>query len=66
MGGCQGCHGFAGQYEGGDMSVIIAGGPGNTSLAESLDASAATSTVTYKQRVKGLLKLKGVGAPGKR
>jgi hypothetical protein len=64
MGGCQGCHGFAGQYEGGDMSVIIAGGPGNTSFAESLDASAATSAVTYKQRVKGVSK--GVGAPGRR
>ena len=64
MGGCQGCHGFAGQSEGGDMSVIIARGPANTSLAESLDASAATSAVTYKQRLKGVSK--GVGAPGRR
>jgi hypothetical protein len=64
MGGCQGCHGFSGQMEGGDMSVIIARGPANTSLAESLDASTATSAVTYKQRLKGVSE--GVGAPGRR
>jgi hypothetical protein len=54
MGGCQGCHGFAGESKGGDMSVLIAGGPNNAAQAESIDSSAATSTLTYKQRFKGL------------
>lgn len=51
MGGCQGCHGFQGQYLGGDMSVLIANGYSNTVLPESIDANDATSIRTYRRRV---------------
>ena len=50
MGGCQGCHGFQGQFQGGDMSRLIAAAPGNAWQAESITASAATSIRTHFHR----------------
>ena len=50
MGGCQGCHGFQGQFQGGDMSRLIAAAPGNSWQAESITASAATSIRTHFHR----------------
>jgi hypothetical protein len=51
MGGCQGCHGFQGQSLGGDMSVLVANGPSNSEIAESIDASGATAVKTFTQRL---------------
>lgn len=52
MGGCQGCHGFQGQFLGGDMSVLVANGYSNSILPESIDASDVTSIKTFRRRVK--------------
>ena len=60
MGGCQGCHGFQGQYVGGDMSVLVANGYSNTILPELIDASDATSIRTYRRRVRDVRQLTGV------
>jgi hypothetical protein len=57
MGGCQGCHGFQGQYLGGDMSPVMVGNFGNTLLAESIDVSDANASKTYYHRRAGLAKL---------
>lgn len=50
MGGCQGCHGFQGQYIGGDMSRIIATGAPNAAHPESLNSSDTTSVKSFQQR----------------
>lgn len=51
MGGCKGCHGAAGQTAGGDMSVLLASAPSNsTHPPESVDASAVASVKSYLQR----------------
>ena len=50
MGGCQGCHGFQAQYGGGDMSRLFAAADSNTLMAESINAGAAQSIRTYRQR----------------
>ena len=55
MGGCQGCHGFQGQNEGGDMSRLIAAAPYNSWQAESLDASPTASIRTHIHRSRGTL-----------
>ena len=55
MGGCQGCHGFQGQYQGGDMSVLIGAAGQNAQQAESIDSLPATSTRTVMHRDRGSL-----------
>jgi hypothetical protein len=55
MGGCQGCHGTQGQSPGGDMSRLIAGGPSNANIPESIDADAAASVKSYQARSKDVL-----------
>ncbi|MFO1072190.1 MAG: hypothetical protein U1E17_05790 [Geminicoccaceae bacterium] len=55
MGGCQGCHGFQGQANGGDMSILLAGGPNNTAHPDSLDSTGATAVKTFLQRTKGFV-----------
>ena len=64
MGGCQGCHGFQGQDNGGDMSVVIARGPSFAASPDSLDSSAPTAVKMFNQRMKNLQTLKS-GALGK-
>ena len=64
MGGCQGCHGFQGQYLGGDMSRLIAAAPQNSWTAESLDAPATRSIKTYRERSRGVGVPKDVELPG--
>ena len=63
MGGCQGCHGFQGQYPGGDMSVLIAQAGANAQKAESIDASPLTSVRTVIYRAKDLIKDDGYSLP---
>jgi len=60
MGGCQGCHGFQGQYLGGDMSVLVANGASNSSIAESIDADGATALRTFLRRVRDVRRRSGV------
>ena len=54
MGGCQGCHGFQGQFLGGDMSRLISAAPQNSWKAESLDATDDKSVRTYRNRSRGV------------
>jgi hypothetical protein len=54
MGGCQGCHGAAGQSNGGDMSVLIGFGPSNATSPESIDDNAATAVESYAVRSRRL------------
>ncbi len=63
MGGCQGCHGFQGQNQGGDMSVLIAAAGENAQQAESIDALPARSTRTVIHRNRGLLHDDGHSIP---
>ena len=51
MGGCQGCHGAAGQSQGGDMSVVVARAPYGSMFPEALDATAATAVLTAQKRL---------------
>lgn len=60
MGGCQGCHGFQGQYLGGDMSVLVATGSGNSTIAESIDADGTTALRTFHRRVLDVRRRSGV------
>ncbi len=50
MGGCQGCHGFQGQYIGGDMSRLLAVGAPNAAQPDSLDSSTLASVRAYQKR----------------
>ena len=56
MGGCQVCHGFQGQYQGGDMSVLIAQAPPNSQQAELIDLSPVASVRTVIHRARSLVK----------
>jgi hypothetical protein len=60
MGGCQGCHGFQGQYLGGDMSVLVAQGASNSQTVESIDSPDGTSIRTYRNRVSDVRERSGV------
>jgi hypothetical protein len=61
MGGCQGCHGAAGQSNGGDMSVLIGFGPSNAASPESIDDDAATAAKSYAVRSYGLIRARSLG-----
>jgi hypothetical protein len=61
MGGCQGCHGAAGQSNGGDMSVLIGFGPSNAAAPESIDDDAATAAKSYAVRSYGLIRARSLG-----
>jgi hypothetical protein len=61
MGGCQGCHGAAGQSNGGDMSVLIGFGPSNAASPESIDADAARAAKSYAIRSYGLVRARSLG-----
>lgn len=53
MGGCQGCHGFQGQSQGGDMSAVIANAPYTSNGApDSIDAGARASIRSFLARAK--------------
>jgi hypothetical protein len=56
MGGCQGCHGAAGQALGGDMSVLLSSGPLNAnSRPESIDAGPDAALRSYLARSAAIL-----------
>ena len=61
MGGCQGCHGAAGQSNGGDMSVLIGFGPSNAASPESIDADTAAAARSYAVRSYGLVRARSLG-----
>jgi hypothetical protein len=62
MGGCQGCHGAAGQSNGGDMSVLIGFGPSNAAgPPESIDNSAEAAVKSYAVRSYGLIRARSLG-----
>jgi len=50
MGGCQGCHGFQGQQQGGDMSILIAKAPYNTLTPEAYNNSHAQAVESALRR----------------
>jgi hypothetical protein len=57
MGGCQGCHGAAGQSLGGDMSVLIGFGPSNAAgPPESIDNPPEAAAKSYAVRSYGLVR----------
>jgi hypothetical protein len=62
MGGCQGCHGAAGQSNGGDMSVLIGFGPSNAAgPPESIDNAPDAATKSYAVRSYGLMRARSLG-----
>src|SRR5712671_4402576 len=62
MGGCQGCHGAAGQSNGGDMSVLIGFGPSNAAgPPESIDNAPEAATKSYAVRSYGLMRARSLG-----
>jgi hypothetical protein len=62
MGGCQGCHGAAGQSNGGDMSVLIGFGPSNAAgPPESIDNAPETAAKSYAVRSYGLNRARSLG-----
>jgi hypothetical protein len=62
MGGCQGCHGAAGQSNGGDMSVLIGFGPSNAAgPPESIDNAPEAATKSYAVRSYGLIRARSLG-----
>jgi YVTN family beta-propeller protein len=62
MGGCQGCHGAAGQSNGGDMSVLIGFGPSNAAgPPESINDSAEAAVKSYAVRSYGLIRARSLG-----
>jgi hypothetical protein len=62
MGGCQGCHGAAGQSNGGDMSVLIGFGPSNAEgPPESIDNPPEAATKSYAVRSYGLIRARSLG-----
>jgi hypothetical protein len=62
MGGCQGCHGAAGQSNGGDMSILIGFGPSNAAgPPESIDNAPETSAKSYAVRSYGLNRARSLG-----
>jgi hypothetical protein len=57
MGGCQGCHGAAGQSVGGDMSVIIGVAPyTSNTVPDPIDADLATSFLLAQKKLYDLPK----------
>jgi hypothetical protein len=56
MGGCQGCHGAAGQSNGGDMSVLIGFGPLNAAAPESIDNPPEAAAKSYAVRSRRLIR----------
>ncbi len=51
VGGCQGCHGLAGQAAGGDMSVLVADAPRNSAgPPETIDNAPAESLQSFQLR----------------
>jgi len=62
MGGCQGCHGAAGQSNGGDMSVLIGFGPSNAAgPPESIDNPPEAAAKSYAVRSYGLSRARSLG-----
>src|ERR1700730_13962402 len=62
MGGCQGCHGAAGQSNGGDMSILIGFGPSNAAgPPESIDNAPETAAKSYAVRSYGLNRARSLG-----
>jgi hypothetical protein len=51
VGGCQGCHGLAGQAAGGDMSVLVAAAPQNSAgPPETIDSALTESLQSFQRR----------------
>jgi hypothetical protein len=62
MGGCQGCHGAAGQSNGGDMSVLIGFGPSNAAgPPESINNPPEAAAKSYAVRSHGLIRARSLG-----
>jgi hypothetical protein len=62
MGGCQGCHGAAGQSNGGEMSVLIGFGPSNAAgPPESVDNPPEAAAKSYAVRSYGLSRARSFG-----
>jgi hypothetical protein len=62
MGGCQGCHGAAGQSNGGDMSVLIGFGPTNAAgPPESINNPPEAAAKSYAVRSYGLIRARSLG-----